>query len=180
MTFKTLLRAGLAALAVLAARPVFATTIFGFADVAVQSVPAREAPRHHRAARPNHARVRFTLHAPGAEASAGSGPLLAVARRYLGRGNFTGYREAWCADAVNVWLRRAGLQPQRSHRAVDFARYGRAARPHVGAIAVLRHHVGIVAGFSRGRVILLSGNHGHRVGLGAYAAHRIIAFRDPV
>lgn len=107
-------------------------------------------------------------------------PLIAVARRYLGRGNFTGYREAWCADAVNAWLRAAGLRPNRSHRAIDFASYGRASAPRVGAIAVLRHHVGLVAGFSRGRVLLLSGNHSHRVAYGLYSARKILAYRQPV
>jgi hypothetical protein len=107
-------------------------------------------------------------------------PVLAIAERYLGARNFTGFREAWCADALNVWLRKSGHRPQRSHRAVDFARYGRPTAPRIGAIAVMRHHVGIVAGFARGGVILLSGNHRRRVGLGVYSLRRFIAFREPV
>ncbi len=125
----------------------------------------------------------------------GSSSLIGVARQYLGRGNFTGFHEAWCADALRAWLRRGGYSIRGTdHRAISFARYGRQTGPHVGAIAVLRHHVGIVAGFApcaSGRrtperapnacsVILLSGNHGHRVALGGYAARRIIAFRDPI
>ena len=109
-----------------------------------------------------------------------TGPL-AVARAYLGRGNFTGYREAWCADALRVWLRKSGHSiAGTDHRAISFARYGRPTSPHVGAVAVLRHHVGLVAGFSHGGVVLISGNHARRVALGVYPLRRIIAFREPV
>lgn len=104
-----------------------------------------------------------------------------MARSYLGRGNFTGFREAWCADAVRAWLRQSGHSTAGTdHRAISFARYGRRTSPHVGAIAVLRHHVGIVAGFERGRVVLLSGNHRKRVGIGVYPARKILAFREPI
>jgi hypothetical protein len=107
-------------------------------------------------------------------------PLLQAAQPYLGLGNFTGLRAPWCAAALRIWLARAGYHAPRSNRAIDFARYGRAARPFVGAVAVLRHHVGIVIGFSRRGPILLSGNHNHRVGVGAYSARRVIAYRAPI
>lgn len=106
-------------------------------------------------------------------------PLVDVAQRYLGARNFTGLRAPWCTAALRIWLARAGYRAPRSNRAVDFAQYGRPARPQVRAIAVMRHHVGIVIGFSRHGPILLSGNHRHRVGVGVYPARRIIAYRVP-
>ncbi len=106
---------------------------------------------------------------------------MSVARRDLGRGNFTGFREEWCADALRAWLRQAGHSVAGTdHRAISFARYGRPTFAHVGAVAVLSHHVGIVAAFTGRGVVLLSGNHGRRVGLGVYSPRRILAFRDPL
>ncbi len=81
---------------------------------------------------------------------------------------------------MRAWLRASGHPISGTdHRAVSFARYGRPTSPHVGAVAVLPHHVGIVAGVSRAGVVLLSGNHGRRVAYGVYPMRRIIAFRDP-
>ncbi len=109
-----------------------------------------------------------------------TGPL-AVARAYLGRGNFTGFHEAWCADALRVWLRQSGHSiAGTDHRAISFARYGRPTSPHVGAIGVERHHVGLIAAVRGDRVILLSANHAGKVALGVYPLRRIIAFREPV
>lgn len=105
--------------------------------------------------------------------------VLAVAQRYIGSGRFTPWARAWCADAVNAWLRMAGYRGTGDGRAISFARYGRPSGPQIGAIAVLRHHVGIVIGRSGRGVVLLSGNHSRRVGIGVYASHRIIAFREP-
>ena len=52
---------------------------------------------------------------------------------------------------------------------------------HVGAIAVLSRrrggHVGVVTGFAaNGNPIIVSGNHGHRVGEGVYPKYRVIAY----
>lgn len=105
--------------------------------------------------------------------------LLAVAERYIGSRRFTPYARAWCADALNAWLRQAGYRGTGDGRAISFARYGRASGLKVGAIAVMRHHVGIVVGRSKRGVVLLSGNHSRRVGIGIYASHRIVAFREP-
>ena len=52
----------------------------------------------------------------------------------------------------------------------------------VGAIVVLSRggrgsgHVGIVTGFKNGNPIVISGNHGHRVGVGVYPARRVLAY----
>jgi hypothetical protein len=177
---------GLSLLAVLSAPQAQAARIFGFDHVDLRNVQEAQAQAHRqkRAARPRHHHLRRPVRHIDAERMAYRGrvsPLLNVARGYLGRGNFTGYREAWCADAVRAWLRQSGHSiAGTDHRAISFARYGRPTSPHVGAIAVERHHVGIVAAVTRRGVILLSGNHGHRVALGAYPRRRIIAFRDPI
>jgi len=45
---------------------------------------------------------------------------------------------------------------------------------------VMPHHVGVVAGkCPDGRIKLVSGNHGHKVGTGCYAAGKAIAWRVP-
>lgn len=106
--------------------------------------------------------------------------LVAVAQRYIGSRRFTPYARAWCADALNAWLRQAGYRGTGDGRAISFARYGRPSGPRIGAIAVMRHHVGIVVGRDARGIVLLSGNHARRVGIGVYASHRIIAFREPV
>ena len=81
---------------------------------------------------------------------------------------------------MNVWLARAGYRGTDDGRAISFARYGRPSGPQIGSIAVMRHHVGIVIGHASRGPVLLSGNHGHRVGIGVYSARRIIAYREPV
>ena len=80
---------------------------------------------------------------------------------------------------LNAWLRAAGLRPNRSHRAIDFASYGRASAPRIGAIAVLRHHVGLIAGFSRGRVFCCPAIIRSRR-LWALLGAKIFAYRQPV
>lgn len=107
--------------------------------------------------------------------------LLAVAQRYIGSRRFTAHARAWCADALNAWLRQAGYRGTGDGRAISFARYGRpAGGPRIGSIAVLRHHVGIVIGRTARGPVLLSGNHGHRVGVGVYSGRRVLAYREPV
>ncbi len=119
-------------------------------------------------------------HAEARHVTPRSAPLLAVASRYIGSGNFTHFRGPWCAAAVDRWLALAGFHSLHSLRAIDYARYGRRSGPVPGALAVMRHHIGIVVGFSRHGLVVLSGNHRHRVGLGVYAPWRIVAFRQPV
>ncbi len=184
MAFVNLLRAGALALACLSSRPVSASPlIFGFGHVDSRPVQTAETWRCNWASRPHHHHVRIAARCAYTSrlARAGSSSLLDAARGYLGRGNFTGYREAWCADALRAWLRQSGHSTAGTdHRAISFARYGRPTSPHVGAVAVLRHHVGIVAAVTGRGVVLLSGNHGRRVALGVYPLRRILTFRDPV
>lgn len=140
-----------------------------------QEARLAHAPRHYAAHR--WARRRRYARAPLDIRT----PLERVAMAYVGRSRFTRYARAWCADAMNAWLHKAGYHGTGSGAAISFARYGRSARrEEIGSIAVLRHHVGIVVGRTRRGPVLLSGNHGHRVGIGVYPAYRIIAYRAPV
>jgi hypothetical protein len=109
----------------------------------------------------------------------GGTTLLSVAKGYLGHRRFAGMPRAWCAASPRKFLREGGYSVTGTdNRAISFARYGRPTSPHVGAVAVLRHHVGIVAGFTRSGVVLLSGNHGRGAAYGLYAARKIVAFRE--
>ena len=103
--------------------------------------------------------------------AAAADDVLQEARRWLGRGNVTGSRGPWCADFATMVLRRTGHHTVRSRLARDAVRAGRPiARPVPGAIMSLPHHTGfVVRVVGPGRVLLLSGNHGHRVGLGVYS-----------
>jgi uncharacterized protein (TIGR02594 family) len=114
-----------------------------------------------------------------------SSALIGEARKYLGT-NPTSRKRLWCARFMNFVLAKAGFAGTNSDAAKSFAAYGqRISEPKVGAIAVLTRgrrggHVGIVTGFdSRGNPILLSGNHGHRVGYGVYSRSRVIAYVLP-
>jgi len=121
-----------------------------------------------------------------AKSSSGwSSALIGEARKYLGT-NPTSRKRLWCARFMNFVLAKVGFAGTGSDAAKSFAHYGeRIAEPKVGAIAVLSRgnrggHVGIVIGFDkRGNPILLSGNHGRRVGYGVYARSRVITYVLP-
>jgi uncharacterized protein (TIGR02594 family) len=117
--------------------------------------------------------------APALPASASS--LVKMMTNEVGHGRPSGCPSAWCACYLEHTLKKAGFRQLGSFAARDFAHYGKRARPgQVGAIMVMPHHVGVVAGkCDDGRVKLVSGNHGHRVGTGCYAAGRAIAWRIP-
>ena len=105
--------------------------------------------------------------------------MLDGARRFLGSRNPTGFHGAWCGAFMAMIARREGRSiPPSPLLARSWARAGRPSGPVVGAIAVMPHHVGIVAAVKPGKVLLVSGNHGHRVGVGWYAARRVIAYRE--
>jgi hypothetical protein len=102
------------------------------------------------------------------------GGLVGRARAYMGQtASQVGVRSTlWCS----AFIRKLTGAPGVDDRAISWLSRPRTT-PSVGAIAVMRHHVGIVTGFdSRGNPILVSGNHGRRVGEGVYSAHRIIAY----
>lgn len=113
--------------------------------------------------------------------------LVTEARRYIGT-NPGGWRHPglWCAEFMNLVLRRTGYRGTGSALASDFARYGRRIPgPRVGAIAVMWRgsggHVGVVSGVdSDGDPIIISGNHGPRgVGESAYPRGRVYAYVMP-
>jgi len=111
--------------------------------------------------------------------------LVAEARKYMGT-NPTARKKLWCATFMNMVLRKAGYAGTNSDAARSFAYYGhRISSPQVGAIAVLTRgktggHVGVVTGVDpHGNPIILSGNHGNRVGEGIYPRSRVIAYVMP-
>jgi uncharacterized protein (TIGR02594 family) len=117
----------------------------------------------------------------------GTSVLITEARKYLGT-NPTAMSRRWCARFMNLVLTKAGYAGTGSDAARSFASYGRrVSEPRVGAIAVLSRgrnrnlgHVGIVTGIDpHGNPIIISGNHGHRVGEGTYPRNRVIAYVMP-
>jgi uncharacterized protein (TIGR02594 family) len=112
--------------------------------------------------------------------------LVSEARKYMGT-NPTARKRLWCATFMNMVLAKTGYAGTGSDSARSFASYGkRISEPRVGAIAVLTRgrrggHVGIVTGIdANGNPIIISGNHGHRVGEGSYPRKRVIAYVMPV
>jgi uncharacterized protein (TIGR02594 family) len=98
-----------------------------------------------------------------------------------GKGRPSGCPKAWCACYLEKMLKKAGLPTLGSNKASAFAKYGKKAKAgQIGAIMVMAHHVGVVAGkCADGRVKLVSGNHGNKVGTGCYAIGKAIAWRMP-
>lgn len=114
------------------------------------------------------------------------GSLVSLARSQLGAGAVYGRRSLWCARFMNWTLAHAGYRGTGSDLAKSFLKLPHTSA-HVGAIAVLGRgrngrsgHVGIVTGFDgNGNPIIVSGNHGHRVGDGVYPRQRVLAYVSP-
>lgn len=110
--------------------------------------------------------------------------LIMLAQSQIGAGAIYGRRSLWCARFMNWALERSGFHGTGSDLARSFLALPHTSA-HVGAIAVLSRgrrsgHVGIVTGFdARGNPIIVSGNHGHRVGVGAYPRGRVLAYVEP-
>ena len=109
---------------------------------------------------------------------AGNG-LVDKAKQYIGQtARQVGVRTTlWCSAFVRKITGASGVN--------DLARSWLSkprTSPQVGAIVVLTRgrggsgHVGIVTGFKNGNPILISGNHGRRVGVGVYSKHRVLAY----
>ena len=115
---------------------------------------------------------------------AGSSALVAEARRWIGT-NPTGKTRLWCARFMNFVLDRLGYRGTGSDLAMSFRDYGhRVSGPELGAIAVLSRrgggHVGIVSAVdANGNPVIISGNHGRRVGEGTYSQSRVVAYVMP-
>jgi uncharacterized protein (TIGR02594 family) len=114
-----------------------------------------------------------------------SGNLLAKAESHLGT-NPTGWARLWCARFIAVIapdlanrLQAMGGNP---NWARDYARLPGAKRSgQVGDLVVLKRgkggHIGIVKGFNaNGDPIVISGNHGKKVGEGIYSKTRVLAY----
>lgn len=114
---------------------------------------------------------------------ASTGGLVDRARAYMGS-NPTGWGRVWCGRFMAMVAPDAAAKLRNPNMARDWA-----ALPHtsgrVGDIAVLSRgrrggHVGVVSGFdARGNPIIVSGNHGHRVGEGVYPRSRVLAYVSP-
>ena len=105
----------------------------------------------------------------------GGSQLIRLAMEHLG-GNPTGWSHNWCGRFLAMTLEEAGHRGG-GNLAAGYKDYGKPAKAQVGAIAVLPHHVGLVTAVGPGYVVLLSGNHGRKVGVGRYASNKIIAYR---
>ena len=105
----------------------------------------------------------------------GGSQLIRLAMEHLGD-NPTGWRHSWCGRFLAMTLEEAGHRGG-GNLAAGYADYGLPAKAQAGAIAVMPHHVGIVTAVGPDYVVLLSGNHGHKVGVGRYAKNKIIAYR---
>ena len=111
--------------------------------------------------------------------------LVSEARKYMGT-NPTARKRLWCATFMNMVLAKTGYTGTGSDAAKSFASYGRRiSEPQIGAIAVLTRgkrggHVGIVTGIDKaGNPVIISGNHGRRVGEARYSRSRVIAYVMP-
>ena len=141
----------------------------------------------NRAQRENNAnRLRSTAIAAPPKAPINGWPaLVREARKYMGT-NPTARDRLWCATFMNMVLAKVGYSGTNSDAARSFAQYGRRIHePRVGAIAVLTRgknggHVGVVSGIDgHGNPIIISGNHGRKVGEAIYPRSRVIAYVMP-
>ena len=149
--------------------------------------PAHHARHHHRL---HHRHHRHHVRASGflALARFDHGPglpegkrMVMVAERYLGlRHSPDGFRGPWCGSFLGVIASKVGVEKPHDFRlARAWVHAGPRTRPQTGAIFVMPHHVGIIGKVEHGRALVISGNHGHRVGWGWYPLRRAIAFVRP-
>lgn len=147
------------------------------------------AHHHHRHAHVHHHRFRRAPMPPARpliyDDVPHSSKLVSVALRYVGARKFTPFAGAWCRDALNVWLRKAGLRTDGSRLALAALHLGpRLRSPFPGSIGVMGRRGGghdvVVIGRSGNRVEAVSPNWGHMVKLVTYPIRRFIAFIQPV
>jgi len=119
----------------------------------------------------------------------GAAMVLLEALRYRGRtARQLGLpTKLWCADFMNLVLRRAGGKGTHSRAARSFLKFGeKLDGPRVGAIVIFRRgganngHVGVVRGTDgAGNPIVVSGNHGREVRQSVYSKRRVLAYVMP-
>lgn len=81
-------------------------------------------------------------------------------RRTAYRGGYGGRPRAWCGWYMRKLL---GVADPRLNLARNWAHWGHAGAPGVGAVVVWSHHVGKIVGREGGQWVIQSGNDGHRV-----------------
>lgn len=108
--------------------------------------------------------------------------VLARAIAYIGT-NPTGWARDWCGKFMGILLPELAAKIDNPNWARDWAAAGpRTNSPKPGDIVVLARgrqhgHVGLLEKFDRhGNPVIISGNHGHRVGRGTYARSRVLAY----
>lgn len=118
-------------------------------------------------------------HSNSAFGGATTDSLVNEARRYIGT-NPTGRGRQWCGAFLDMVLKRTGRRGG-GNLSSAYARYGtRVSGPQVGAIAVMRGHVGIVSGVdANGNPIVVSGNHNRTVAESVYPRGRVYAYIKP-
>jgi hypothetical protein len=107
---------------------------------------------------------------------------VALADRYVGLPNPTGFRGPWCGAFVGMIARRAGyFVPAGFRLAINWLHAGpRLPGPRPGALAVRRGHVALIrAVLSGGRIETDNGNFKHIVGRTIERASRYAAFVEP-
>ena len=116
-------------------------------------------------------------------AGARSSSVVAEAMRFVGSGNVTGMRGAWCADYASMILRRTGHHPLANRTVSAAFAYGpRVRQPRPGDLVVLNtrggyaSHVGFFAGWDHGQMVMVSGNWGHRVAVSPISPRAVAAF----
>jgi hypothetical protein len=82
---------------------------------------------------------------------------------------------AWCGWEMRQEL---GVSDPSYNLAANWAHYGSATSPHVGAIVVWSHHVGRIVGGSPGAWVVHSGNDGGAVRDHVRSVSGAIAFRE--
>ena len=112
--------------------------------------------------------------------------LLAEAQRSVGKGarDLGVRRTLWCADAINKWLGRVGINGTGSALARSFARWGEASAPQPGAIGVKHRgrrggHVVVVKAVKGNTLIAISPNSRGKVREMKYSVRQFYAFRRP-
>ncbi len=87
------------------------------------------------------------------------------------------YGIPWCG----CWLKHH-LGVISSHlnlnRAIEWLDWGHKTSPHIGAVVVWRHHVGVITGGSPGRWVVTSGNDGHAVRSRRRSVAGAVGFRE--
>jgi uncharacterized protein (TIGR02594 family) len=154
-------------------------------DIRYPAAPtaAPMAAAEERSAR--HSRRRTTAyqaaqsHSNSADAGFTGNSLVEQARHYIGT-NPTGRSSLWCGAFMDMVLKQTG-HAGGGNLAWGYSRYGtRVDGPQVGAIAVMRGHVGVVSGVdANGNPIIVSGNHNHTVAEAVYPRGRISAYVMP-